>query len=85
VQDSGQLVFKYNWEDIGSSNEAAATRLIRMLEKEEAVSNTGKLIKVSAPSFCIHGDSPNVIELTKAVVAKLKEYGYKLKPIGEWN
>jgi len=84
AQESGQLVFNYSWEDIGGSFEAAAMRLIRMLEKGEVVANTGKVIKVSAPTFCIHGDSPNVIELAKTVKAKLLEHGYELKPIGEW-
>ncbi|MPN41859.1 hypothetical protein SDC9_189414 [bioreactor metagenome] len=84
TQESGQLVFKYSWEDIGAGFEAAAMRLIRMLEQGEVIANTGKLIHVSANSFCIHGDSPNVIELSKTVKAKLDEYGYELKPIGEW-
>lgn len=84
VQESGQLVFNYSWEDIGSSNEAAAMRLIRMLEQGEAVANTGKVIKVGAPTFCIHGDTPNVIDLAKTVKAKLIEYGYEIKALGEW-
>ena len=83
AQESGQLVFNYSWEDIGSSYEAAAMRLIRMLEKGEVVANTGKVINASAPTFCIHGDTPNVIELAKTVKAKLTEYGYEIKALGQ--
>lgn len=85
VQESGQLVFNYSWEDIGGSYEAAANRLIRMLEQGEAAANTGKIIKVSAPTFCIHGDSPNAIQLAKTVKEKLSEHGYAIRPLGEWT
>lgn len=84
-QENGQLVFKYSWEDIGGSFEAAAMRLIRALEKNEAEANTGKIINVYPNSFCIHGDSPNCIKIAEAVKAKLDEYGYELKPIGQWH
>lgn len=82
-QENGQLVFKYSWEDIGGSFEAAAMRLIRALESNEVVANTGKVVNIYPNSFCIHGDSPNAVELARVVKQKLNEYGYELKPISK--
>ena len=83
-QENGMLVFKYSWEDIGGSYEAAAMRLIRMLEKNKVKTINGKKINFKANSFCIHGDTPNAIEIAKQAKRKLDQHGYILKPISEW-
>lgn len=83
-QENGLLVFKYSWEDIGGSYEAAAMRLIRMLEENKVKTRNGKEINFKANSFCIHGDTPNAIEIIKQVKRKLDQHSYILKPLSEW-
>ena len=84
ILDDGKIVFDYRFEDIGGSYDAAADRLLQVLKKGEAISATGKIVEKSPASFCVHSDTPNAVNLVRAVVDQLKRNDYELKAIGQW-
>lgn len=56
-------------------------RAISIVDKGLVTSVDGKPIEVRAHTLCIHGDSPNAIEIAKTVNQKLKEIGIEIAPI----
>lgn len=56
-------------------------RAISIVDKGLITSIDGKTIEVRAHTLCIHGDSPNAIEIAKTVNQKLREVGIEIAPI----
>ena len=52
----------------------AAERALRAVREGVAVSVNGKEVQVRADCICVHSDTPNAIELARAVKAALAEY-----------
>lgn len=58
-------------------------RAISIVDKGVVEAVDGRLIEVRAHTLCIHGDSPNAIEIARAVSSKLREVGIELKPMAK--
>ncbi len=56
-------------------------RAISIVDKGLITSIDGKTIEVVAHTLCIHGDSPNAIEIARTVNQKLREVGIEIAPI----
>ena len=41
----------------------------------------GKPVELEAESICIHGDGPNALEITDAIIKELKELNCEIKSI----
>jgi UPF0271 protein len=52
----------------------AAERALRAVREGVTVSVSGKDVQVRADCICVHSDTPNAIELARAVKAALAEY-----------
>jgi UPF0271 protein len=52
----------------------AAERALRAVREGVTVSVSGKDVSVRADCICVHSDTPNAIELARAVKTALAEY-----------
>jgi UPF0271 protein len=52
----------------------AAERAVRAVREGVAVSVNGKDVQVRADCICVHSDTPNAIELARAVKEAVAEY-----------
>jgi 5-oxoprolinase (ATP-hydrolysing) subunit A len=54
-------------------------RAVRLAEKGEIVAVDGGVIRTTAKSLCIHGDTPDAVEIARAVRTGLAEAGVEIK------
>ena len=52
---------------------AVAERVLQVASTGSVTAIDGTEVKVQAESVCVHGDSPGSVELTRSVVAKLRD------------
>lgn len=50
-----------------------AQRVLQVAETGSVTAIDGSTVQVQAESVCVHGDSPGAVELTRRIVAKLRE------------
>jgi UPF0271 protein len=55
-------------------SERAAERALRAVREGVTASVSGKDVQVRADCICVHSDTPNAIELARAVRTALAEY-----------
>jgi len=58
--------------------EEAVKRAVSIVDRGEITSVDGKVIEVRAHTLCIHGDTPNAVELARAVRKRLEELGVEV-------
>jgi UPF0271 protein len=58
---------------------AIATRAVRLAEQGEIVGADGGVINTTARSLCIHGDTPDAVEIARAVKAGLVAAGVEIR------
>ena len=63
--------------------EKVATRALRVATEQRIDASDGSDLFVSARSVCIHGDSPNAVEVARAVKGRLEEAGIRIVPLRE--
>ncbi len=61
--------------------EAAAERVIRMVEDRAVVSINGKRIPVAVDTICVHGDNPAAVAMARRVRERLEAAGIAIKPL----
>lgn len=61
--------------------ELVADRFVRIVTDGQVEAVDGTVIDVPADSICVHGDTPNVIEILEAIHARLPEAGIELTPL----
>lgn len=59
--------------------DAIAARAVRLAEQGEIVGVDGGIIKTTARSLCIHGDTPDAVEIARAVRAGLAAAGVEIR------
>ncbi|WAC27891.1 LamB/YcsF family protein [Ancylobacter sp. SL191] len=64
--------------------EAAAARILAIVESGEVTALDGTRIKVRADTVCVHGDTADAVTMARAVKARLIGAGYEVRPMGEW-
>jgi UPF0271 protein len=57
---------------------AIAERAVRLAERGEIVAVDGTVIRTEARSLCIHGDTPEAVEIARAVRGALEEAGVEV-------
>jgi len=58
--------------------EEAVKRAVAIVDRGEVTSVDGRVIEVRAHTLCIHGDTPNAVELARAVRKRLEELGVEV-------
>ena len=64
--------------------EAAAERILGILESGEVVAIDGTRIRVRADTVCVHGDTADAVAMARAVKRRLDAAGYAVEPMAEW-
>ncbi|RLM57261.1 LamB/YcsF family protein [Halobellus sp. Atlit-31R] len=60
-----------------------ADRLVSIATDGTVEAANGEVIEVPADSICIHGDTPNVVEILETVHSRMDEHGIELAPLHE--
>ncbi len=55
--------------------EAAATRMVEMLREGSIIAESGKRITARIDTICLHGDTPQAVEMARVLRARLEEGG----------
>lgn len=58
----------------------AAARALAMLKDEAIVTESGKRLPTQIDSICVHGDTPQAVEMTRRLRSALERAGYELFP-----
>lgn len=81
--DDGSLVSRKLPGAVISDTNTVIERAKRMAMKKEVVTISGKIIRVSADTICIHGDSPMAPEFAKGLVTAFREAGIRTGQMGK--
>ncbi|MEJ9217710.1 LamB/YcsF family protein [Paenibacillus glucanolyticus] len=80
-QDDGTLTPR-NWpEAIITDVEASVSHVIRMVKDKEVISQTGKVIPISADTICIHGDGAHASLFARTLRSRLEAEGISVQSI----
>ncbi|MEA1830561.1 5-oxoprolinase subunit PxpA [Methylobacterium durans] len=78
--EDGRLVPRSEPGAVIHEPQAAAARVLRMLEAGAVETCTGGRIPVAIETVCVHGDSPAAVAMARAVRAQLEAAGHTLAP-----
>lgn len=59
----------------------AASRILKMVQSDAIIANSGKVIPARIDTICVHGDTPNAIEIAKRVRLTLEGAGVAVKRV----
>jgi UPF0271 protein len=76
----GTLVPRREAGALLTDTSAVVERALRLAEHGEIVAVDGTVLRVSAQSLCLHGDTPGAVEHARAVRAGLESAGLALSP-----
>ncbi|MFO1149916.1 MAG: 5-oxoprolinase subunit PxpA [Alsobacter sp.] len=82
--DNGNLASRKLPGAVLHDAEAAARRVVEIVETGHVVSMTGRRIPVRADTVCVHGDTADAVAMARAVRSRLEQAGYTLSPLGTW-
>lgn len=82
--DTGDLVSRKIEGSVIHDREAAAERVLRMVQDGVIVSISGKRLSLKFDSICVHSDTPGAVEMAKAIRARLEGAGISVLPMAEW-
>ncbi|WDY55774.1 LamB/YcsF family protein [Pseudomonas sp. PSKL.D1] len=81
--DSGYLLSRKLEGAVIHDAELAAQRVLEMIETQSITTVSGKRMPVQIDSICVHGDSPESVEMASKVKAVLVEHGWLLRPLSQ--
>ncbi|MDQ0513101.1 LamB/YcsF family protein [Ancylobacter amanitiformis] len=64
--------------------EAAAARILDILDSGSVASLDGPRIPVRADTICVHGDTADAVAMARAVRTRLTAAGYGVEPMANW-
>jgi len=78
-QPNGLLVPRQMPGSVLHDRTAITERSVRLAQSGEIVSVDGSVIRTAARSLCIHGDTPDAVEIARAVKAGLASAGVEIR------
>ena len=63
--------------------QAAASRVVRMLQEGKVRSIDGQDVAITAETVCVHGDTPDAVAFARALRQKLEEQGIDIRAPGK--
>jgi 5-oxoprolinase (ATP-hydrolysing) subunit A len=63
--------------------EQVAARALRLVRERKLTKIDGSDFDVDVPTFCLHGDAPNAVEVARAVRRRLEAEGIAITPLAE--
>jgi len=80
-QEDGSLTPRSQQNSLIHDKEQAINQVVRMIEKGEAVTTSGKTIAIVAETICLHGDGENAVNFARSIHTKLKLENIAMKAI----
>jgi UPF0271 protein len=63
--------------------EQVSVRALRLVREHKLTKIDGSDFEVDVPTFCLHGDAPNAVEVARAVRRRLEGEGIAVRPLAE--
>lgn len=82
--DNGNLASRKLPGAVLHDAEAAAARVVEIVQTGHVTSITGRRIPVRADTVCVHGDTADAVAMARTVRRRLEAAGFALRPMGEW-
>lgn len=76
--DTGNLLSRKLPGAVIHDGDLAADRVLRMLEADAVICESGKRITARIDSVCVHGDTPDAVALARRLRQRLEEAGYRV-------
>jgi UPF0271 protein len=57
--------------------------MLRMVRDSSVVASDGSVVRLSAETVCVHGDTPGAADLVARLRAGLEQAGVQVRPIGQ--
>ena len=77
--DDGTLVDRSSAGAIIHDAKIAGPRIAQMVKESAIITESGKRIKTQIDTVCVHGDTPDAIEIAKSVREAIESSGIKLR------
>ena len=77
--DDGTLVDRSSPSALIRDAKVAGPRIAQMIKEKAIITNSGKRIKTRIDTVCVHGDTPEAINIAKSVAYALKDAGIILR------
>tara|TARA_R110000751_G_scaffold292070_1_gene399297 strand:- start:1124 stop:1900 length:777 start_codon:yes stop_codon:yes gene_type:complete len=81
--DNGNLLSRKLPGAVIHDPEAAADRVLRMLEEQAVTTISGKRIALDIDSVCVHGDTPGAVEMAATLRRRLENAGVEILPMAD--
>ncbi|WP_158968987.1 LamB/YcsF family protein [Chachezhania sediminis] len=81
-REDGQLVDRRQPGAVIHDPAIAAARIVDMVKSDAIITETGVEIPTSIDTICVHGDTPEAVELARAVRDGLETAGVTVAPLG---
>ncbi|MDG4889802.1 5-oxoprolinase subunit PxpA [Mesorhizobium sp. WSM4887] len=78
--DTGNLLSRKLAGAVIHDPDLAADRVLRMIEAEAVICESGKRIPGRIDSVCVHGDSPDAVSMAGRLRERLEQAGYTVAP-----
>lgn len=76
----GTLVSRKNKGAVLHDPEEIAARAARMIKENKVVTISGEEIELKVDSICVHGDTPEAIQIVKAIAKEFEKEGIEVTP-----
>jgi 5-oxoprolinase (ATP-hydrolysing) subunit A len=63
--------------------EQVAARALRLVRERKITKIDGSDMEVDVPTFCLHGDAPNAVDVARAVRRRLEAEGIAIRPLAD--
>lgn len=63
----------------------AAEHVLRMVVDSKVKTIDGEFVDIEAESICVHGDTPDALEVIRQVRTTLEHAGIEIAPVGRWH
>ncbi|WP_411889026.1 LamB/YcsF family protein [Yoonia sp. SDW83-1] len=80
-EDDATLVDRSKPGAVLHDAEAAAVRILRMLEADAIIAESGKHIPCRIDTICLHGDTPDAVAMARGIRQHLEQAGVTLAPL----
>ncbi len=80
-EDDATLVDRSKPGAVLHDAEAAAVRILRMLEADAIIAESGKHIPCRIDTICLHGDTPDAVAMARGIRQHLEQAGITLAPL----
>jgi UPF0271 protein len=82
-EEDGSLVARNKSGSLITDEDEAIRRVVGMVKEGRITAITGKEIKVTADSVCVHGDSPRALAFVQKITARFKAEDIAIVPLAE--